>query len=116
MGWSAPLHEARLSKCEGSSRSQPAQRERYGAIDAAWRAREFNAKLQSVIHADLIPLLRQHRHHNNDDNDNKENAPTRSVGRAHPEQHAYATDRSPLAEFLKMFLIQKFGLPSIRDK
>ena len=32
------------------------------------------------------------------------------------EQHAYATDRSPLAEFLKMFLIQKFGLPSIRDK
>ena len=42
---------------------QPAQRERYGAIDAAWRTREFNAKLQTVIHADLIPLLRQHRDH-----------------------------------------------------
>ena len=42
---------------------QPAQRERYGAIDATWRAREFSAKLQSVIHADLIPLLRQHRDH-----------------------------------------------------
>ena len=42
---------------------QPDQRERYGTIDAAWRAREFSAKLQTVIHADLIPLLRQHREH-----------------------------------------------------
>lgn len=42
---------------------QPDQRERYGTIDATWRVREFSAKLQTVIHADLIPLLRQHRDH-----------------------------------------------------
>ena len=42
---------------------QPSQRERYDTIDATWRAREFSAKLQTVIHADLIPLLRQPRDH-----------------------------------------------------
>ena len=42
---------------------QQAHRERYDTIDATWRAREFSTKLQSVIHADLIPLLRQPRDH-----------------------------------------------------